>query len=102
MGFRGNKMDKDKMAQFVDKSYWRFAKTMPKNPHEYTVREWCFDRGDSDREFEEVVWFIREAGRNERFWRTTYQYYYLGDFKYWTMGAPVEDTTIINRARTGE
>lgn len=74
---------------------FRFAKTMPKIPHEYTRRrEWS-----DEILFENVVKFIRENGRQERFWRSIYTYYYLDGWKYWTMGEPVAETILINRAK---
>ena len=74
---------------------FRFAKSMPKIPHEYTRRkEW-----GNDILFEDVVKFIRENGRQERFWSKVYTYYHLDGYKYWTMGAPIAETILINRAK---
>lgn len=69
-------------------------------PHSYTLREtW-----ENDSEFVEAVLFIREHGIRERFYYKTYIYYYLNEYKYWTMGNPVSytdktKTFIINRAK---
>jgi hypothetical protein len=54
---------------FVARAPWRFAKTMSHIPHEYTVRG-----------------------------QTTYTYLNIDGQRYWTMGAPLEATVIINRA----
>ena len=76
-----------KNAKFV------FAKSMPKLPHHYTLREtW-----DSNT-FDYVVQKIRELGVPERFFKKTYIYYYANGYKYWTMGNPIDQTKLINRA----
>jgi len=73
---------------------WIYAKSMPKFPHWYTLRETWSD----DPLFDEVVAFIRKHGRRERFGRKQFIYFYLDGHKYWTMGAPIPDTILINRA----
>ena len=78
---------------FIAQAPWRFAKTMPEQPHEYTTR------GETpDEEFEAFVRFIREHGYRARYGRNVYTYLKLGDWRYWTMGWPVAQTRIINRA----
>jgi hypothetical protein len=76
---------------------WQFARTMPQIPHEYTLREWAPD----DAEFESFVVLIREQGVVKP-WppeRPRYRHTYLevDGFDYWTMGADVPLTTVINR-----
>jgi hypothetical protein len=47
--------------QFIGRAPWRFAKTMPDQPHEYTVR------GETpDEEFHWFVLYIREHHGSER------------------------------------
>lgn len=71
-----------------------YAKSMPKMPHHYTLREtW-----DSNT-FDYVVQKIRDMGVPERFFGKTYIYYYANGYKYWTMGNPVCETKLINRAK---
>ncbi len=82
------------LRTFVDKQKWTFAKTMPKWPHEYIVRE----RVDQAL-FEQLVWHIRTHGYEGKFYRKTITYYDKAGMVYWTMGAPIEETTIINRCR---
>jgi hypothetical protein len=78
---------------FVASAPWRFAKTMPDIPHEYTVR------GETpDDEFTAFVLLIRRFGYKRRFGMTTYTYLNIDGQRYWTMGAPLRATTIINRA----
>jgi len=69
------------------------AKTMPKNPHQYCLRKnWT-----GELPFEEVVNALRKYGYVEWFWGKPYMLYNIGDFKYWTMGFPIEVTILINR-----
>ena len=85
--------------RFVGKRNWRYAKTMPQWPHEYTVRQ--FDDPQEDQAlFERSVIFIRAHGERRKFEPTGKSSVYLDidGRQYWTMGAPVEETIIINRA----
>ena len=86
-------------AEFIGRHEWTFAKTMPDNPHEYVVRK----KVDSEADFDAFVRFIRENGE-ARVWgkgrsRRLYLYWQHGGHVYWTMGWPVDETIIINRAR---
>jgi hypothetical protein len=80
---------------FAERSKWVFAKTMPDNPHEYVLRRSCAD----EQEFEAAVRFIREHGYRAKFGGRYYTYYALDGWKFWTMGWPVEQTILINRAK---
>jgi hypothetical protein len=82
---------------FIAGSTWVFAKTMPNNPHEYTVVRRTALRDDW---FFHFVAYIRKHGFKARYGNNTYSYLVVGDWKYWTMGWPVRSTTLINRART--
>ena len=84
------------ILEFIQSSQWRFAKTMPQWPHEYVVREW---RPDQEQVFERLVGFIRTHGYDAEFGGATYRYLEVDGWKYWTMGAPPNETTVINRAR---
>lgn len=77
---------------FVERHAWIFARTMPQNPHEYTLR-----RNARKEVFEAAVRYVREHGRMERFRGRPYRTLYLDEHKYWTMGAPLADTILINR-----
>lgn len=74
---------------------WIFAKTMPKIPHEYTLRK----NWGNDSDFVDVVNFIRSYGYVEHFAGRPYTYLDVNGFSYWTMGAPVSETTLINRRK---
>lgn len=86
-----------KNSEYVKNVRWEFAKTYAKSiPHEYTIRDW---RLDLENEFTEVVKFIRANGYPEKFFHKTHIYYYLDDFKYWTMGDPIDETVVLNKAK---
>jgi hypothetical protein len=81
---------------------WQYAKTMPEWPHEYTVRDW---RPDREHEFFEFVMLTRQHGevkpwpRDAQKPRYRLTYLSLDGWESWTMGAPIPETTVINRAR---
>ena len=83
------------LRTFVDPQLWTFAKTMPEWPHEYIVR----DRVDEEL-FERLVVHIRSHGHEGRFYDSVLTYYEEAGSVYWTMGAPLAETTIVNRCRT--
>ena len=89
-------VDYEKLRKMIARCEWTFAKTMPFAPHEYIVKERC---PLSDEEFEYFVNMQREHGIRERWGKYNNPYLYIDDYKYWTMGAPLEDTTVINRAK---
>jgi hypothetical protein len=83
------------LRAFVDRERWTFAKTMPEWPHEYIVRE----RVD-ERLFVELVQHIRAHGSNGRFYSRELVYYEEAGVVYWTMGAPTDETVIVNRCKS--
>lgn len=86
-------MTSEEFAAWVAASRWQFAKTMPQNPHAYTLRKW-----HSTEEFEAACDFVVGAGSEVRFGRRLYTVYVLGAHRYWTMGEATEDTELLNRA----
>lgn len=83
----------DKLNEFIENETWTFAKTYAKTwPHEYLVR----DRVDKDL-FLQLVSHIRDHGYQGTFFSKPIMYFDESGMVYWTMGAPVEETTIINR-----
>jgi hypothetical protein len=78
-----------------------FARTMPHNPHEYTLRKtWA-----NDDDFVRAVLFIRTRGAFE-WWPDPvrgrcYVYLDLNGWHYRTMGDPLGRTVLINRKRLG-
>ena len=87
----------DHLRAFVDRERWTFAKTMPEWPHEYIVRE----RVDKHL-FEDLVRHVRSHGREGRFYEKVLVYYEEAGMVYWTMGAPIAETTIVNRCRSDD
>ena len=92
--FQYDDMTEQEIADFIKAHQWTFAKSMPQIPHAYVVRENCRD----DHEFCRLVMHIRKHGVKRKFFRQTYIYLDVVPFTYWTMGNPLSDTTIINRA----
>lgn len=86
----------DDAASRLETVAWTFAKTMPNNPHYWTLRK-AWPGGSED--FEAVVQFIRDAGHTIRFGRTDYRCLNVNGWRYWTMGSPLDQTTLINRCR---
>ena len=68
---------------------------MPTIPHSYTLRF----KTNQQKEFEWCVMFIREHGYDKHFGRKKFRYYDLDDHQYWSMGAPLVETILINRAK---
>jgi hypothetical protein len=83
------------LRDFVDRETWTYAKTMPKWPHEYLVRERVGDEGL----FVQLIKHIRAEGYEGTYYRLKITYYDEDGLTYWTMGAPVKETIIINRCK---
>lgn len=84
----------EKVAETLLSQYFKNAKTAIRNPHAYTLRE----NWKNDILFNNVVKYIREHSEIEWFWKKPYQIFKLNGYKYWTMGAPINETILINRA----
>lgn len=67
---------------------------MPEWPHEYIVRDRV-----NETLFERLVRHIRAHGYEGCFYRKRITYYEEDGLVYWTMGAPVDETVIINRCK---
>lgn len=80
--------------EFVAKTTWTFARSMPGIPHEYTLRERCVKE-----EFEKVVMYIRKHGYPAKFGKRTFTYLDVNGYKYWTMGDLLDQTWVLNRAK---
>jgi hypothetical protein len=77
---------------------WIYAKTQPRNPHEYCLR----NAWSAKISFDDLVMYIRQHGYKEMFGHRVYTYCNFEGYRYWTMGSPLRDTILINRARNGE
>jgi len=84
----------DALREFIESAAWTRATTMSEWPHEYIVRA----RVDENL-FVQVVRHIRANGYEGKFYRKSITYFDYGGLVYWTMGAALEETTIINRCR---
>ena len=106
---RGWEASYDEVAAILESKPYRFARTMPECPHWYTLwKSWTADGTEDawtdelDRLWGRVVGYIRMHGvpelyvapQGHRWWET---YLYANEWKYWTMGRPVENTILINR-----
>lgn len=87
--------DLAELRAFVDSSAWRFASTMPQVPHWYTLRKYAHD----EERFLWFVQFIRTHGYSKKWNGTPRRYIDLDGWMYWTMGAPLDITILINRAK---
>lgn len=84
---------------YVASVHWKTAWSYQKfAPHQYTVSDWNHQRRPW---FEQMVFGIRIYGYKEDFGKTTYIYLNLDGRKYWTQGASLKQTILINRAKLG-
>jgi hypothetical protein len=83
------------LKAFVTDGKWTFAKTYASTwPHEYIVR------GRVDKNlFIQLVQHIRTFGYEARFYTKPITYFDEDGMVYWTMGEPIEETTIVNRCK---
>ncbi len=83
----------EEVGRLLQAQRWIFAKTMPQNPHEYTLRR----NWQHDAEFVQVVQYIRKHGYSALFRGRPYTQLNVNDHFYWTMGSPIPETILINR-----
>lgn len=87
--------DFERFAHLMQAAPWRFARTMPTNPHHYTLREHWPD----DAAFAWAVEFIRQRGYRAQFKGRGYTQIDVNEHFYWSMGAPIPSTILVNRKR---
>jgi hypothetical protein len=85
--------DREFVGRLIEKSNWHFAKTMPQNPHYYMLRKEC----PQDDDFVRFVEIIRQYGYRYQYGGYWYIKLDVDEWFYWTMGAPLEETILINR-----
>lgn len=93
----------DQILAAIGQLSFQFAKTMPDNPHEYTVRS-----PENETAYVTLAQAVLEHGVRERYVpekpRRPYwnRYLYPGDgWKYWLMTTALGQSRILNRARAG-
>lgn len=87
------RITEETLRQAIEQNEWRFAKTMPRNPHWYALREnWV---GELD--FNIFIIYIRQFGYNTKYRGWNYVLLDIDGYSYWTMGAPIPLTILINR-----
>ena len=93
---RSFRLTNEEARVLIERHEWIYAKTMSDDPHEYTLRkEW-----NDDALFDLLVLHIREQGYATRYHGRPYVQLDVGDYFYWTMGAPLSETILVNRKRT--
>jgi hypothetical protein len=86
-------------AEFIARRRWREAVTYrEKAPQEYTIRQWVPGL-EAGRDFDRFVTYIRRFGYADFYYKIRHLYWAVDEYKYWTMGWPVDETVVINRAR---
>ncbi|MCX6972593.1 MAG: hypothetical protein NTV93_20920 [Verrucomicrobia bacterium] len=86
------------LQDFIASCTWTFAKTYADTwPHEYIVREKV-----DEASFVDLVSHIRANGYEARFYEKSITYFDHDGMVYWTMGSPIEKTTIVNRCKNDQ
>ena len=83
----------DDIQQALEKASWKFTKTMPYNPHHYTLKHTWSDK----KLFKKIVYTINKLGKKEMYKNKIYNILYLGEYKYWTMVPDENQVILINR-----
>jgi hypothetical protein len=86
-----------RIAGTLEAQDWIFAKTMPQNPHYYALRKNFKD----DALFDSIVDAMRGYSYSGKWGGRNYQYFNVNNHYYWTMGAPIPKTVLINRKDRG-
>ncbi|CAN5756190.1 hypothetical protein BH24ACT18_BH24ACT18_04150 [soil metagenome] len=84
------------VLRWIEAVHWQTARSKG-NPHQYNVRHW-----GPPVPFWRVVMWIRETGRTEVWGGETFRYRRIGGHKYWSMGATLPSTIILNRKEWGQ
>jgi hypothetical protein len=79
------------VEEWLEGRYWQQARSRS-NPHSYTLRRW-----GHEETFELIVLHVREHGYEALFAGSVYTQYDCGDHFYWTMGASLPTTVVLNR-----
>lgn len=86
----------ERIRGYINRCKWNWAKTYKTTPHEYIVR---FKSALCDFEFVDFVKAQRQFGTEQWWGKYYFPYLFIDGYKYWTMGSPISETTIINRQK---
>lgn len=87
---------RQRVETFLKNAIYREATSAryKQHPHSYTLRaNW------NDKEFIEVVKYMRKNSVIGYFFKFKQKYFYLDGYKYWTMGYGLDQTKLINKAK---
>jgi hypothetical protein len=88
-------MPNDKALSIISRLSFRFAKTMPEVPHEYTVRS-----DETEEDYVALYHRIAEDGILDSYNGGKNKYLYPGDrWKYWAMTTHLPSSRVLNRQR---
>jgi len=88
-------MDKSEAIGMLVSLQWTDAKTMPWNPHAWTLKKQYPDQ----TKWETLVDFIQKNGEPVWFYKKIYHCIFHNGYRYWTMEEPPEITKLMNRAK---
>ncbi len=86
-------MQQNEIHKFIYSVKWKFAKTMPKIPHEYIVID---DYPQKAGEINSFIAEISKYGYAKSFYGKDYKYLEINGYQYWVIG------NIINRTKIKE
>ena len=86
----------ERWVAYIEAVAWRTSRD---GSHAYTLIR---DRPELIEQARFFIWYIRRHGYITVFRRAPYTLFDVGDYAYWTMGAPVEQTILINRRLSAE
>jgi hypothetical protein len=85
-------INEDQIKKYIYSVLWQ--ESMDKS-HAYTLVKWAPEHSD---EFYAFVQYIRDFGYEVLFYGKAYTCFDIDGFRYWSMGAPINETILINRA----
>ncbi len=96
-------MTADELEEWMENARWRYARSMPKHPHDYSLKEW-----NGEETFLRVVRTIWDFGYDRPYLRRLWRSLDIGDRHYvWVCTppergspAPLDATELVNRAVT--
>jgi hypothetical protein len=86
-------LSEEDVQRWLESQRWHYASSRPDNPHSYCLRQ----EAEDQESFERVVEYLGEYGSPYPWWGKVYPQYVAGEHAYWTMGATLENTELINR-----